>query len=256
MYPEGWRIRDENPTITSPIRNMNRPMAGVPLEVGENEIEALDVLAKDTGGIVARNVDEVVNLVDDIANDFDQYYSLAYRVPPTGRDRRRAISVRLKNHPEYIVRARNSFVEKSDDTRMKNRVVAHLFGPPAASVIPVDVALGEVRQTAKNRWAIPVKVWIPVSSLSVADAGSERKGKFSVYFAWGGALGEIGDAIHKTQTFTIPAAKYEDARSTHFTYEMELNADAATSKLSVAVVDDATGDAGYRVLNLPRRTAN
>ena len=97
-----------------------------------NEIPMLDYVAKETGGVSAWDSTEVAKLLPRIGDDFDSYYSLAYRATP-GKAAARKVEVRVKD-PKLSVRSRKQFVPKNENTRMEDRVIGALFGntPPSA----------------------------------------------------------------------------------------------------------------------------
>ncbi|HYH06689.1 MAG TPA: VWA domain-containing protein [Thermoanaerobaculia bacterium] len=222
-------------------------------EILLNETTALAEIAEKTGGAMAWGHSDIVKLLPRIGDDLDSYYSLAYRTPSEGRDRATNIEVRTKN-PNYVVRARKQYVEKSDTTRMNERVVAGLFRKTDGSVLPIEAKLGAVEKAGRGRWRVPVSVRIPVQNLTTHEDGDGVKGAFSVFVAAGGQFGVTSEVVQRTQPFTISATQLASTKSSHFTYDFELTIDDLTHRVSVGVMDEVSKEYGLQVLELPELT--
>jgi VWFA-related protein len=239
----------------------NRRMPGTtePMTAGhsymtlDNEVEALQYVADQTGGMAAWGQQDVVKLLPRIEQDFSSYYSLAYRATTHRQDRARKIVVKAKNR-SYNVRARRQFIEQSDETKMKNRVVATLFSDSDETKIPLRVRLGERKPKGAGKYILPVIVEIPVQSLvSLPDAKGQR-GAFSVYIAWGDVLGFVSEVTQRTQPFTI--ADVQQAKNGKFGYEFELLTDARANRVAIGVYDEISKDYGLQRVELPRAINN
>ena len=214
----------------------------------DNEVQALQYVADQTGGMAAWGEKNVIDLMPMIEQDFASYYSLAYRATTQRKDRARKIVVKAKN-PDYIVRARRQFIEESDETRMKNRVVATLYTDSDDTKIPLRVRLGEKKSSGAGKYLIPVLIEIPVQSLvSLPDAKGQR-GAFSVYIASGDILGAVSDVTQRTQPFTI--ADVQRAKNGRFEYQFDLLTDMKTNRVAVGVYDEISKDFGLQRVELP-----
>ena len=241
IFPEGLQTAD----------TMDLSPTFADYRVLSNETPMLTEIAEETGGLAAWGDANVAKLMPRVAEDLDSYYSLAYKVQNSGADKERKIVVKVKQ-PGLLVRARREFMEKSDTTRMEDRVIAALFRiPPSVGTIPLNVSLGQ-RKPRGKQYTLPVTVHIPISALVALPQGSQYAGAFSVYFAWGGVVVGVSDTTHEMKTFRIPAAEMEKARSGHLTYQVELNADQHTDRVALGVVDDVSKDFALRLIELRR----
>jgi VWFA-related protein len=205
---------------------------------------ALEELAVETGGLTAAGSRNVVSLLPRIAEDLNAYYSLAYRTPVTGTTRSRGIAVHAKNR-ELTVRSRSEYVEKTDVTRMQDRVIANLYRPADGGSIALFVELGKIEKIGRARWSVPLRINLPVSALSVGEDGA---GSFSVFLATGGVVGAISDVQQSTQRFS--AADLTPGQE-HVTFEVTLTFNGATSVVSVGVFDAGSKDFGLKTVDLP-----
>jgi hypothetical protein len=189
----------------------------------------------------------MVDLLASVREDFETYYSLAYRTTPRSKDKARAVEVRAKD-PELRVRSRREVIEKSDVTRMEDHVLASLLRPTdAGATLPFSIKVGAPR--GKNL-RIPVTIRVPISALTILPNGPNQSGGFSVYIAWGSKVGGISEATHERQLFHIPNDDVARARKSFYTYDFEIAADRRTERISVGVVDEVSRDYGVRVYHL------
>ena len=206
-----------------------------------SQLPYLDDLAKQTGGKLAWGKDIETDLPK-MADDLDAYYSLGYRATTRNVDRARSIIVKPKN-PDYIIRSRREYVEKSDHTRMRERVLATLLDQAPQTSMNITVEVGKNRFVSNGRYTIPVTVHIPVAAL-MTDGG---RGEFTVFIGWSGRSGEIGDVTRQSQKFKLSANMPET-----FTYTFDVMADASTDRLSVGVFDELSKDYGLRRIDLSK----
>ncbi|MCU1348356.1 MAG: hypothetical protein JWO56_1386 [Acidobacteria bacterium] len=247
LYPEGLTSLSMN---GADLRVASSP--AYDYQVLNNETPTLSFIAKETGGLMAWGAQNIVDLLPAVEDDFESYYSLAYRATTSNRNSARNVVVKVKN-PQYVVRSRRQFVEKSDDTRMNDRVVANLFQPATPSLINVDVKFGEPVRKRKDWYSIPVEIHVPIAALTTVPQNGTNAGAFSVYMSWGTLFSTYGDVVHKTQPYTIAPNEVEKAKTGVFTYDFELQVDEKTSQLSVGVFDEVSREYGLTRVELPAR---
>jgi VWFA-related protein len=259
IHPEGLLLPNSNdPAISGHHRmetTMEQDLSRTSREnaILANESGALHEVAAATGGTTAWGSTGIARLLPRVADDLQSYYSLAYRATATGKDASRKLVVTAKN-PDYAVRARKEFVEKSETTQVKDRVRANLFQrvEGSSAKIPFDVEVGKFRKTGRNRWAVPLKIRIPIGSLTTLPRGAEEAGTFSVFFATGSVIGIMSEVEQRTQSFEIPRADAVRAKASYFTYDLELAIDQVVKTLSIAVLDDVGKEFGIKRFELPK----
>ncbi|HET8774437.1 MAG TPA: VWA domain-containing protein [Thermoanaerobaculia bacterium] len=259
VHPEGLQNTSHNgPSVSGQYRmestlDQDLSRASYDNTVLLNESAALEEVAVATGGASAWGSASIAKLLPRVGDDLESYYSLAYRATATGKDGARRIAVTTKN-PAYVVRSRKQFVEKSETTQIKDRVRSNLFQrvEGSSAPIPFDVAVGTIKKTGRKRWAVPLKIRIPIANLTTLPRGPEESGTFSVFFATGGVLGVMSDVEQRSQQFTIPRGEIARAKSSHFTYDLELTIDQLVKSLSIAVMDDVGKEFGLKRYELPK----
>jgi len=245
MYPPGL----EYPNTSNPaLRGMPPAYAsGLEHKILMNELTALSDLTDATGGSYAWGTVNIVDQLPRLRDDFEDYYSLAYRIAARNDNRARGVVVKTKNR-DYVVRTRKQYMEKDDDGRVRDQVVAALFRPPTPSGIGVEATLGQAVPKEKHRYTIPVSVRVPVASLMTTQDGEKSKGAFTVYIATGRMVGETSEITKQTIPFTVEDAK--KAKDGFFTYDFNLFTDFATNRLAVGVYDEVSHDSGFARVDL------
>lgn len=215
----------------------------------QNETVSLNHIARNTGGLMAAGISQVVELLPQVSSDITDYYSLAYRVPATGTDLTREIVVKAKK-PGLTVRSRRQFVEKSDDSRMRDRLRSTLFRASQDSQIGITATAGDAK-AAGNRLVVPVQVRIPIKDLTLLPRGDgKHAGSFSVWVAAAADLDELSDVTEKTQPFEVEEDKLEAAQEGWFTYDIDVQVNDKSRYLAVGVVDEVGRTYGLQRIDL------
>ena len=248
MFPEGLGTAGIDVSLSGGHTLQGDAASGIEYLIQNNEMPTLKEIARQTGGLAAWGSTSVTNLLTRIGDDFSTYYSLAYRATPRSFDKTREIVVRTRDK-KLAVRSRRGVTEKSDVTRMEDRVLSGLFHPDEGARLKFAVKVGERRQSGKL-YRIPITVRIPIAALTVLPNGPSYSGGFSVYVAWGAKVGGISDAAHRRQLFNIPVDDVARARASYYTYEFDIAADGRTERLSLGVVDEVSKEYGLRVYDL------
>src|SRR5438477_5853493 len=113
-YPPGLEYTNfsgASSRFMSPTGAPMRPV--IDHQVLDNELAALGDLTKATGGTLSWGSVDIADQLPRLHDDFDDYYSLAYRLTARNVDRARGVVVKTKN-PGYVVRTRKQYMEKSD----------------------------------------------------------------------------------------------------------------------------------------------
>ena len=211
-----------------------------------NESQSLIDIAGKTGGATAWGPD-IVKLLPRIDEDFDSYYSLGYHARNAAADRARRVVVTTKRK-DLKVRTRTEVIEKSEATRMKDRVVAALSYIIDRGTLGVRVMTGDVRKRNRNRFTLPIKVQVPIGQLTTVREGDVERGAFSVFVAAGNGEVLFSDVTRRTQMLAIPQRELDRAKQSSFTYEVDLNIDPKVNRVAIGVYDEV--GRGYGVLRV------
>ena len=208
-----------------------------------NSTESLQTMAQMTGGIAAINTNNFSRAFQTIQRDLQSYYSLGYRSGTERVDRQRSIQVRVKNK-NYVVRSRQTFVEKSTYAEMSDRVIANLLYKTKANDLHIVVKAGQP-QPSEDLFKVPVEVQIPMENLTLVPQGESYMGGFSLFVVVGNKDGDMSDVAQKTHQIRVSSDDYKKIRGKYYTYALDLLMEPGLNKISVGVVDDVSSVSGF-----------
>jgi VWFA-related protein len=244
VFPTGLDYTPSDPSIP----DVSRPVL-------MNEMVMLKEIADKTGGVTSYGTANTAELMPRVAEDIANYYSLAYRATARKDDTARKIVVRMKDR-SLNARARREFVEKSDDTQMRDRVLAALHDAPMESAFQLQAEIGSAKKVGRKTQAAPLKVRIPINALTLLPQDGKHSGAFTVYAMTGGTLGEVSEVTRRTQAFDIPPGDLDRARAGHFTYNFDVLVNERTRQVAIGVLDEVSKDYGMITLRVAPAAAN
>jgi VWFA-related protein len=209
-----------------------------------NSTESLQVLAEMTGGLASINTNNFAGAFKNIIRDLDSYYSLGYRAGTERVDRQRSLDVRVKGRRGYIVRSRQSFVEKSTFAEMSDRVIANLLYRSKANDLNVRVKIN-TPVPHDDLFRVPVEVQIPMESLALLPQGESFLGGFTIYVAVANKDGDMSDVAQKQQQIRVPQADMAKIKGKYYTYILDLLMERGVNRVSIGVVDDVSNVTGF-----------
>jgi VWFA-related protein len=212
----------------------------------DQQLGGLSALADPTGGVIDFGPAGMENLGPQIANDLGSYYSFGYRARSNGTDRERNVRVKVKN-PEWRVRARRSYVEKSDETAARDQLVAQLFAEEDGGDLMFTLSTGSAKTARRNRSLVPVDMKIPVNQLQYEIDGGKRVAKVKVFVVAGNGIAEVTSIREESLSIPAPPEGIDDPV---FTYSFELLVDPKGSRVAVGLFDDRSGLAGFGGIDL------
>ncbi len=218
----------------------------------QNEIEALDIVASATGGVVLAGGGNVGRLVERVSRDLQSWYSLGYP-SQTGTGRAAAVSVRVKGR-DLTVRTRRAIVEKSIEEQMSDRVLAHLFQPDERARIPITASLVGLKPE-KGKNVLRLEVRIPIGSLALLPTAKGVGGVFSIFVASVAPEGDFSTVNRLNQPFEIPETDLEKAKAGHYTYELDVVAKSSEARIAIGVWDERSNEAGFALVAPSRQRA-
>jgi hypothetical protein len=199
-----------------------------------------------TGGLASVQTNNYALAFKRIQQDLETYYSLGYRAGTERVDRQRRLDVRVKTKG-YIVRNRETFVEKSIFAEMNDRVIANLLYRTKANELSILVKMNTPIATEDgDLFRVPVEVQIPMDSLTLLPQGeSEYVGGFDVYVAVSNKDGDMSDVNRKSHQLRIPTSDMPRAKGKYYTYAVDLLMEKGLNRVSVGVVDQISNVTGF-----------
>jgi VWFA-related protein len=208
----------------------------------DNTAAAFQAVAQITGGMALTHTSNFDLAMNTVAQDLDSYYSLGYRQQESAKKQRNVV-VKVKGHPEYRVRARQTYLARTQDEELNDKVVANIYHE-AKNDLGIQMRTGEPKKQSRNRWLVPLSVAIPPTITLLPD-GNDLAGGFSIFIAVGDDNGSMSDVSRIVKQVRIPAAKEAELRKRPLILTVDLSMNGGTHMLSVGVVDQLSNTSGY-----------
>jgi len=211
----------------------------------DNLQATLSLLADETGGRAVFNEARSAQALEEIAADFGSYYSLGYAAPPHRRHRIRQIEVRLtKPKSSWRVRYRRSYILKSEEQRLADRLYAALRLGEQDNPLDADVTFGEPRVSGAKQVTLPVEVHVPLSGVTLVPGPSGSAGAVRIFLIAGDEDGRR--TAMRQKTLTVSEAQLAGERQDAV---VVVNVDLPPDEFSVAVGirDETSGRSSYLV---------
>jgi len=202
------------------------------------------MMAEETGGIAAINTNDWKSSLDQVAADFSNFYSLGYRAARGATDRPHKIDVEVKRKGLHV-RFRQSFVEKSVETRTAEAVVSSLSYPRTDNPLEASLTVGKAKPYDRENYSLPVRISLRIGKLGMVPSGDQYEGQFFVYFVVKDAAGNQSDLQIQRQQLRIPQKDFAAAQAKDYYYDVTLVVVPGGQKLSVGVRDAVSNLTSY-----------
>ena len=207
-------------------------------EMGLKSIAAL------TGGTASVLSSKHKPIFENIRRDLDSYYSLGYR--PKAGEGERAIQVRVRKPGRYNVRSRQTYVQKSAEEEMADRVISNLLSKPMENALKVKITTDEGLVQRDGKYRVPVKIHVPMDSLTLLEqSAGGLEGGFDVFVVAADAGGSLTPVVHRTQKVAVGAHEKETAKGKSYTYSVDFLMNREITRVSVAIIDSTSNVASF-----------
>ena len=196
-------------------------------------------LATATGGaaMIGRPADQILT---EIMNDLDSYYSIGYRASGP-LNPKSVIAVKMKKG--MSARATFSSGVISRDWEVSDQVIAnHMLEPqnPLSISLVMDPAVVD-----GDKKTIPMKIMIPIDSLKLIKDGSDYLASFAVFISVSSAQGDAAQPNRQEQSFRWPENTISQVKGKTIGFAVPLEVGADRDRVSVGVLDQNSGEAGF-----------
>lgn len=202
-------------------------------------LDGYNRIASATGGaaMIGRPADQVLT---EIMNDLDSYYSVGYR--STGAlNPKSQIAVKVKKG--LNARATLSSGAISRDWEVSDQVIANFVLEPV-NPLNISVTMAEAVVDGEKK-TIPMTIRIPVDSLKLLEDKGEYAASFAVFVSLGDAGGVGSEVNRQEQSFRWSKDTIAQVKGKTIGFAVNLEVDASRDRVSVGVLDQYSGEAGY-----------
>ena len=183
--------------------------------------------------------------LEQVARDFNTYYSLGYTPPHFGDGRYYKIDVKVKNRKDLQVRHREGYRDKSTEARMNDGTLAALNFPFEENPLGVSLEFGQPRQREDGFYLVPVLVRIPIGKLVLIPHEQTEDARVRLFIAALDSAGGSSDVQQAAVPISIPKADVAAAQNKKFVYSVTLLMRAGEQRVSIGVRDDIGAQASF-----------
>jgi VWFA-related protein len=211
----------------------------------DNYLDSLRYMADETGGVAIFNTNDIRTRLDRIEQDFYSYYSLGYNLQSSGADKVHRVKLTIPDHPEYDIRYRRRFVEKSLASRVQDKVLTGLVIPIDENPLEIMVNTGDQAPASADRWTVPFELSFPLRNIALLPEGGDYVGRVSLFIAARDSGGKQSDLVRQEHEVRVAAADYEEAQRRRFTIRASLLMESGSFKVSAGMLDSVTRQASF-----------
>lgn len=204
-----------------------------------SEREGASVLASRTGGRIIVNRNQFDRELAKIADEMENYYSLAYE-PPHGGDRgEHEIEVKLAGH-DFHLRHRQGYQDKDPDVRMAERLQGALYLGLVENPLGVRLGAGTVETVGAKKVMVPLHVVVPADRIVFLPAEEREIARLSLQLRTQDTRTHEG--VFETQAFEIPRPPGDGEL---ISLLIRLRLPEGVHVVAVGVRDDTTREASF-----------
>jgi VWFA-related protein len=214
-----------------------------------NQQEPLQYMADRTGGRAILGVNDVTFGLEQFRQDLFSYYSLGYTISGSGTDRIHRLEVRLPDHPGYRLNYRRSFVEKSLESKVQDRVTSGLTFDLDDNPMEVSVDTETATPAADERSILPFEIGIPIDSIALVPEDDDYVGRVVVFIAVRDTKGRQSDMQRREHEIRIPQSDFEAHHQDRYVIELPLLMRSGSFRIVVGVLDRLTRQTSYSTIH-------
>jgi VWFA-related protein len=234
----------ENPSMVA--AEIGTPQDTMSASIGQqNYLDSLFYIADNTDGISVINTNDFAGGLKKIAQDFYTYYSLGYTLNQSGLDKIHKIEVEVPEHPDYRLRYRQRFVEKSLESQVQDKVVTGLMFPLEDNPMEIMMEIGTQAPAGGERWMVPFELSFPLRRVALLPSGDDYVANVTLFLAARSTTGDRSDVIRQSHEVRVKAADYEDAQRERFTIGANLLMETGTYNVAVGLLDPVTRQTSF-----------
>jgi VWFA-related protein len=215
--------------------------------------ESLHYMADSTGGLAVLNTNDVTAGLQQIREDLFSFYSIGFNITSNGKDTVHQTKVELPRHPDYRIRYRKWFVDKSLDTRVRERVLQTLVRDLEHNPLDLRLTLGDPAPVTGKRWKVPIRLSIPINSLALEVESGDLVGQIELFFCARDALGRGSPTQRREYEIRVPAERFEPDQVLRYKILVQMLFKEQRHTVAVGLVDRVNHQTSYArtVVNIP-----
>ena len=223
---------------------------------GERDLEnGLNALARDTGGEAFFNTNDTVGAMGKALADNESYYTLAYY--PAGEESEkkfRKITIKIKNHPEYVVRTQRGYqplelakkAKEAESLTPQDRFVNQMLTPLPVTTIGVT-ALADFIEYPQDAAQVTLQILVDGKTVTFREDKGRFRFETEIVAMIYNSDGKRVDLKAQTVSGALSAAGVELAKQNGIHYSRRVALKPGLHQVRVGVREAGVDSAGERV---------
>lgn len=220
---------------------------------GERDLEQpLNALARDTGGQAFFNTNDTVGSMGKALDDNQLYYALAYYPSGDPAEKKfRKITIKIKNHPDYEVRAQRGYqpsdlakkASESEKLNPQERFVKAALSPIPLSDLKISAQADYIELPSDNAQA-SLQVHLDAGGFTFKEENGKNKFNIEILTMIYNTEGKRVDLKSETVQGVITSERMELARKTGIDYHRRLQLKPGLYQIRIGVREAASEKMG------------
>jgi len=231
----------------------NDPRISSYVSAGERDLEdGLNALAKDTGGEAFFNTNDTAGAMGRALDDNQVYYTLAYYPVVAESDKKfRKITIKIKNHPEYQVRAQRGYlpadlakkVKEEEAKTPQQRFVNAILAPLPLTDIGVT-AMPNFVEVPQDDAQVSLQIHVDGKTLTYREENGRHRFEAEIVTMIFNSEGKRVDLKSENIQGNLTPARLEVAKQSGFQYNRRVQLKPGLYQIRVGVTEPANERTG------------
>ncbi|HMB28194.1 MAG TPA: VWA domain-containing protein [Blastocatellia bacterium] len=231
----------------------NDPRISSYVSAGERDLEnGLNALAKDTGGEAFFNTNDTAGAMGRALDDNQVYYTLGYYPVIDESDKKfRKITIRVKNHPEYEVRAQRGYMPadlakqaKEEEAKTpQQRFINAMLAPLPLTDIGVT-AIPDFVEIPEDNAQVSLQIHIDGKTLTYREENGRRRFDAEIVTMIYNSEGKRVDLKSENISGNLTPERVEIAKQSGFLYTRRVQLKPGLYQIRVGVTEPANERTG------------
>jgi VWFA-related protein len=231
----------------------NDPRISSYVSAGERDLEnGLNALAKDTGGEAFFNTNDTAGAMGRALDDNQVYYTLGYYPAIDESDKKfRKITIKVKSHPEYKVRAQRGYLpadlaKKAKEEEAKTprqRFVNAILAPLPLTDIGVTV-IPDFIEVPEDNAQVSLQIYIDGKTLTYREEDGRRRFDAEIVTIIYNSDGKRVDLKSENISSNLTPERMEIAKQSGLRYDRRVQLKPGLYQIRVGVTEPANERAG------------
>lgn len=202
-----------------------------------SEEQALNTLAGGTGGRVVANSPGLGDQLEEVAEELESYYSLAYEPSHVGDGKYHRIRVEV-DRPGVKIRHREGYLDVGQEDRMADETLSAAVLGVTENPLGVRAEVQTMEPRKDGTFLVPILIQIPLGQLVLVPGPEAQQGRITVFLATQDAEGGLSDVQRREYPVEVANRDMLAAAGKDAAFVLGLAMRPGPQRVAVGVRDD------------------